>query len=154
MTSPDVLDVASDLRLTLGGLIRRLRTIRSPDDPSVPETSVLARLDREGPTTAADLARSEQVTPQSMGATITGLLGRELIARQPDPDDGRRVLVHLTPAGCAALTDRRNTRTRALADALGTTLTDDELDTVAAALPLLARAVDALQVPPTPDPRR
>ncbi|MGW0035176.1 hypothetical protein [Gordonia sp. NPDC003376] len=67
MASPDVLDVASDLRLTLGGLIRRLRTIRSPDDPSVPETSVLARLDREGPTTAADLARSEQVTPQSMG---------------------------------------------------------------------------------------
>ncbi|MGV9712595.1 MarR family winged helix-turn-helix transcriptional regulator [Gordonia sp. NPDC003424] len=144
MADPDVLDVASHLRVTIGSLVRRLRQHRGQDDPSVPETSVLARLDRCGPTTSAELARREQVTPQSMGVTIAGLLERGYLDRAPDPSDGRRVLVSLSEAGSAALSDRRNHRTRAIADAMSETLTDDEIAAVATALPLLDRLANAL----------
>lgn len=140
MTSPDAYAVAAGLRITVGTLVRRLRTHRDPDDPSVPETAVLARLDRVGPSTAAELARCEQVTPQSMGVTVSGLLERGLVDRAPDPSDGRRMVLTLSPAGAATLTDRRNHRTRALIDAMtAAALTDDEIATVAAALPILDR---------------
>ncbi|MEP9395713.1 MarR family transcriptional regulator [Gordonia sp. VNQ95] len=144
MANDVVIDVASDLRITLGALIRRLRLHRSPDDPTVPETAVLARLDREGTATSADLARQEQISPQSMGATIATLLDRGLITRAPDPNDGRRAVLCLNDIGRAALCDRRDHRTRALATAMAEVLTEDEVSAIGAALPLLARLADAL----------
>lgn len=144
MRSTQVADVATDLRIVIGGLLRRLRQHRDPGDPTVPEMTVLARLDRDGPTTSAELARREQISPQSMGATIATLCERGLLAREPDPTDGRRITLRPTPAGKRILTDRRNQRSRILAEAISTTLTDDEVATLARALPLLSRVVDAL----------
>ncbi|WAC56217.1 MarR family winged helix-turn-helix transcriptional regulator [Gordonia sp. SL306] len=140
----DVLDVASELRITVGSLVRRLRQHRGPDDPSVPETTVLARLDRDGSCSAADLARHGHVSPQSMGVTIAGLQERGLIARTPDPTDGRRILLSLTAAGGEALTDRRNHSTRSIAEAMSATLTAAEIAAVSDALPLLDRLRGAL----------
>jgi DNA-binding MarR family transcriptional regulator len=57
----------------------------------VPETSALARLDRNGAATSSELARVEQISPQSMGATMSALEARGLVARDPDARDGRRV---------------------------------------------------------------
>ncbi|MCM3897363.1 hypothetical protein ND991_19335 [Gordonia sputi] len=65
--------MAAEFRIILGSLLRRLRQHRATDDPSAPETAVLARLEREGPATAAQLARRENVSPQSMGVTVSGL---------------------------------------------------------------------------------
>lgn len=79
-----------------------------------------------------------------MGATIATLCERGLLAREPDPTDGRRITLRPTPAGKRILTDRRNQRSRVLAEAISTTLTDDEVATLARALPLLSRVVDAL----------
>jgi len=56
-----------------------------------------------GPTTATALAKQEQISPQSMGETLAILEQRGLIARVPDPDDGRRVILSLTDAGRAAV---------------------------------------------------
>ena len=52
-----------------------------------------------------------------MGATLAGLETRGLVARQPDPEDGRRVVLSLTEAGHQVLQDKRNARTRLLAEA-------------------------------------
>lgn len=142
--SDDIADVAADLRLALGALLRRLRAVRAPHDPTVPETTVLARLDREGPTTAAELARREQISPQSMGAIIATLLDRGLITRSPDPSDGRRVLLSPSASGRSTLGDRRNARTQAIADALVESFDEDEITTLARALPLLQRLADTL----------
>ncbi|AFA72532.1 transcriptional regulator, MarR family [Gordonia polyisoprenivorans VH2] len=144
MTDDDILDVAAGLRLTLGVLLRRLRAHRNPDDPSVPETTVLARLDRDGESTAAELARREQITPQSMGVTISSLLSGGLVAKAPDPADGRRAVLRLTAKGRAVLGDRRNHRTQAIATAMTSVLDADEIRVVAAALPLLDRVAEAL----------
>ena len=55
-----------------------------PGEPTVPETSALARLDCHGPAASSELARSEQISPQSMGATLSALEARGLVTRDPD----------------------------------------------------------------------
>lgn len=140
----DVEAVAAELRIVTGALIRRLRVHRAPGDPTVGEGRVLARLDREGPATSADLARREQVSPQAMGVTIAGLMERGLLDRAADPSDGRRIMLTLSPAGVEALTDRRHHSSRALADAMSAALSPDEVVAVAEILPLLDRVGDAL----------
>src|SRR5919199_2073026 len=92
--------VASELRVVLGQLVRRLR---AEHGFPLSHGTVLGRLDREGPQSVSDLAAKERVRPQSMAQTVTDLESDGYVARSPDPDDGRRALVALTRAGRAAL---------------------------------------------------
>src|SRR5271166_3428595 len=94
----DVNEVAGALRVALGLLTRRLRQLKAEGELTLPESSALARLDRGGPATSSDLARREQISPQSMGATLAALEARGLVRRQPDPDDGRRAVLSITAA--------------------------------------------------------
>jgi DNA-binding MarR family transcriptional regulator len=101
----DASKTASDLRLVLGQLVRRLRA-----EHAFPlhHGAVLGRLDREGPQSVSDLATAERVRPQSMAQTVAELEADGLVARSPDPDDRRRALVAMTDAGRDALeADRR-----------------------------------------------
>jgi DNA-binding MarR family transcriptional regulator len=97
--------------------------VQAEGELTLPETSALARLDRGGPTTSAALARLEQISPQSMGATLGALEARGLVERRPDPGDGRRVVLSFTEAGLEALRNRRDERTEQLARALATGFT-------------------------------
>src|SRR5580692_2687647 len=120
---PDVQEVAGALRVSIGMLLRRLRQTRTDGELTLPESSALTRLDRGGPATASALAKLEQISPQSMGATLAGLEARGLVQRAGDPADGRRVILSITERGLALLWSRRNARTehlaRALADGFG-----------------------------------
>src|ERR1700735_3497804 len=78
----DTGEVALARRVSIGLLLRRLRQTRAEGGLTVPETSALARLDRSGPATSSALARLEQISPQSMGATLAGL-GDSGVARGP-----------------------------------------------------------------------
>jgi DNA-binding MarR family transcriptional regulator len=138
-TDLDVDDVARALIVGIGLLRRRLRQVQVEGDLTLPESAALARLDRGGPATASALARREQISPQSMGATLAALEARGLVGRRPDPGDGRRVVLSVTPAGLQTLRDRRNTRTLALAQALSDGFTRPELAQLMAAAPLLER---------------
>ena len=71
-TDPEIERVAAALRVSVGLLVRRLRQ-QAEGELTLPETSALARLDRGGPTTATELAKLEQISPQSMGATLDAL---------------------------------------------------------------------------------
>ena len=143
-SEPDVEQVAGALRVSIGLLRRRLRQAQAASDLTLPETSALARLDRGGPTTASALAALEQISPQSLGATIARLEARQLVARRPDPDDGRRSVVSITEAGLVALGDRRNARTEQLAQALSSGFTPDELRQLMAAVPLIERLAQSI----------
>jgi hypothetical protein len=68
----DVAQVAGALRMSMGLLVRRLRQMKAEGELTLPESSALARLDRGGPATSATLAKLEQISPQSMGATLAG----------------------------------------------------------------------------------
>jgi DNA-binding MarR family transcriptional regulator len=141
---PDADDVAAALRVSIGLLLRRLRQVPAEGELTLPESSALARLDRGGPTTATALARLEQISPQSMGATLSALEQRGLVERRPDPGDGRRAVISLTGAGLQALRNKRNARTHLMARALSAGFTPSELSQLVAAAPLLERLAQSI----------
>ncbi len=141
---PDVNDVAAALRVSVGLLHRRMRQVRPEGELTLPETSALARLDRGGPATPGALAKQEQISPQSMGATLAALEARGLVARRADPGDGRRAVMSLTAAGRQVLQDKRAARTQQLARALSAGFTPAELGQLMAATPLLERLAQSL----------
>jgi DNA-binding MarR family transcriptional regulator len=142
--TPDVRETASALRTSMSVLVRRLRQLPGPSGLTTPEASALAKLDRCGPTSASDLARAEQISPQSMSATLAALETKACIARTPDPADGRRALVTMTARGRTALRHRRDERTAGLAKALADRLDPAELDTLRRAVPLIERVAQGL----------
>ena len=141
---PGVDQVATALHVSTGLLLRRLRQLKAEGELTLPESAALARLNRGGPTTAGALARLEQISPQSMGATLAGLEARGLVERRPDPADGRRIVLSLSAAGQRMVSDRRSARTRQLAAALATGFTGTELEQLMTAAPLLERLADSI----------
>jgi DNA-binding MarR family transcriptional regulator len=136
--------VAGALLVSVGLLRRRLRQVPMAGELTLPQASALARLDRKGPTTASSLAKIEQISPQSMGATLASLEARGLIGRHADPSDGRRVVLSVTPAGLDVLRHRRDTRTAHLAQALSSGFTAAELGLLMAVAPLLERLAQSI----------
>lgn len=135
-------ETAAALRLALSLLVRHMRQAPpggAREELTLPQRAALARLDHHGPTAPAELARLEQISPQSMGATLADLEATALVARRPDPTDGRRVLMFITAAGRRRLSERRTARARQMAAALSAEFTRDELATLAKAAPLLER---------------
>jgi DNA-binding MarR family transcriptional regulator len=132
--------VASDLRVVIGQLVRRLRAEhRFP----LMHGSVLGRLDREGPQSASDLATKERVRPQSMAQTVADLEADGYVARRPDPADGRRAVVELTSAGRERLEHERRQREGWLAEAMAERLSAREQRVLAEAVELLRRLAES-----------
>lgn len=120
-------------------ITRRVRQLQAPGDLPLPERAALGRLDRGGPTSAADLARIEQISPQAMGVTLATLQSRGFVQRTRDPRDARRHIMSITAAGSEILQHKRDARVRHFAEILKEQFSADELHTLAAALPLLER---------------
>ena len=136
----DIAPLAADLRVAVGQLIRRLRTERNLFPLN--QASVLGRLDREGLRSVADLAQAERVRPQSMAQTVGDLEADALVERRPDPDDRRRALVSLTPAGRARIEEDRRVREGWLVKALEE-LPESDRETIERAVEILGRLADA-----------
>lgn len=140
--------LAAELRVSVGLLSRRLKAHQAAEAgsggmPSLPELSALVRLDRGGPATNADLAKIEQISPQSMSATLAGLEKRGLIVRTADPNDGRRVVLSLTAEGRHTIEAKRAVRTQQIAAALAR-LDEQDLVALRAAIPALERLAENL----------
>ncbi|WP_329047632.1 MarR family transcriptional regulator [Amycolatopsis sp. NBC_01488] len=144
VTDEELLQASADLRVALGRLIRRLRKGYVVGELTLPERSVLSRLDREGAATPGCLADLERVKPQAMGVTLAGLVDRGLVGRRKDDSDGRKVLMSVTEAGVRLLTDRRSQTTRQMATALAEKFTVAEQRKLVAAIPLIERLADEL----------
>jgi len=140
--SLDAADLASRLRVSVWRLARRMR---QASDPGITPTmhAALFAVEQRGPVTAGKLAAHEQVTKPTMTRTIGVLVDHGLIARTPDPLDGRVTWLQITPAGTKLL---QRTRRR----------TDEYLASRVRALPdrdreILARAaaiIEGLAEPP------
>lgn len=137
---PNSHDTAAALLEGLGLLLRRMRQIPvGPGEPSGPERTALARLDRGGPATSAELARREQISPQSMGATLAALQARGLVEVAADPEDGRRKVHSVSPDGLQVLRDKRSARRDLVTRVLDAEFDRTELAQLATAAPLLLR---------------
>ncbi|MGH3638581.1 MAG: MarR family winged helix-turn-helix transcriptional regulator [Mycobacterium sp.] len=141
---PDRDRAARALFVSMGLVRRQLRASASPGEVTFPEVAALTRLERGGPATSAELARLEQISPQSMGATLAGLEERGLVARSADPADGRRVVMSVTDAGLQMVGRRRDARVEQIAAALDG-FTKTELQQILIAAPLIQRLADGLR---------
>ncbi|WP_196319683.1 MarR family winged helix-turn-helix transcriptional regulator [Burkholderia cepacia] len=133
--------VAADLTLAVGQLIRRLRSEVESEGFGMSQTSALARLEQQGPMTTADLARAEAMKPQSMKAILASLEEEGLVEREPHPTDGRQILFMLTAAGLDARRKRSAAKHKWLGAAIQK-LDPEDIDTLAAAIPLIRRIGD------------
>jgi DNA-binding MarR family transcriptional regulator len=132
----------AELSLAIGQLIRRLRMETNPDELSWSQTTTLARLDKAGAMTTADLASAEFVKPQSMGTTLADLEQAGLVQRRPHPTDGRQVLFELTAEGTEARRQRNIAKREWLLAAMAK-LDPAEQRTLLAAAALLKRLAES-----------
>ncbi len=131
--------LASELRLSVARLSRRLRAEREPDNPlSVGSLSALGVIFREGECTIGALAAHERVQPPSMTRTVNCLVEDGYLTRRPHDTDGRQVLVALTDTGREILLADRRRRTAWLAQRLRE-LTPEERALLREAAPLIQR---------------
>lgn len=143
MAKNDLEAIASELALGVSLLRRRLRQLPSPGEATIPQMAVLVRLQRGGPATNAELAKVEQISPQSMQATLKELEAKGMVARSADPRDGRRVVLALTPVGEKAIAAKRAVRAQQLAAGMAD-LSDSDVAALRAAAPVLERLAQLL----------
>lgn len=142
MSRKTIEDQTNEFLESLGVVIRRARAASGALGLSLTESAVIGQLSRTGPATSAELARAASMRPQSMGATVAALEQQGLIARTPDPADGRRMLVALTPKGVAIRKSTRDAKRTWLVDAISRLDRHDQ-QALFAAGQILARLVDS-----------
>ncbi|WP_432186549.1 MarR family winged helix-turn-helix transcriptional regulator [Streptomyces sp. Tue6028] len=130
---------AGDLRVAFSRLRRRIREVAETYDLTPSQLSALTLLSKSGAATASGLAAAEGVRPQSIAATLAVLDERGLIARNPDPGDGRRQVITLTDTGRDRVEGTRQAREEWLARAFQDHCTEAERQTVIEAMALLDR---------------
>jgi DNA-binding MarR family transcriptional regulator len=135
-------EAAKAVRRAVVSLGRQLRAERTPGGLASVELSVLGHLNRRGPLTPGDLAASDRIQPQSLTRTLTTLEAEGLVLRQPDPADGRRSLLAITPDGAEALHREMDQRDQWLAAAMAQKLTSTETELLRLAGALLERLAD------------
>jgi DNA-binding MarR family transcriptional regulator len=134
----------ADLSFVLEDFTRMSIRLPSVQRLSFTTMSVLHTLARGGPQRLSELTANEQVTQPAITQLVTKLERDGLVERQPDPSDGRAVLVHITTAGAAIVDGRRAERMAHLVELINQ-LTPAERAAIAAALPALARVIQLHQ---------
>ncbi|MFF8910737.1 MarR family winged helix-turn-helix transcriptional regulator [Streptomyces olivaceoviridis] len=138
----DSLLLATDLRIVLSRLVRRLREQSTVGDLTKSQEAVLLRLERDGSTTTTELARAEGMRPQSMAQVVQALEEAGLVAGSADPSDGRRTLLALTDTAREHFRTGRLAKDDWLTRAILHSLTPEEADLLAASVPALRRLAD------------
>jgi DNA-binding MarR family transcriptional regulator len=134
--------LAAELRVLITKLRRRMREQADARDLTPSQVAVMHRLEQEGAATVSALARAEGVRPQSMGATVATLEAAGLVAGQPDPKDGRQVILSLTEVCRQWLSHNRAAREDWLTRSLQAKLSREEQAVLASGVELLKRLVD------------
>jgi DNA-binding MarR family transcriptional regulator len=140
------LTLAADVRVLFGKLKRRLRDEGGSAELTPSQASALGQLEKLGPSTVTELAQAEGVRPQSMGATIAALETTGFIVGAPDPTDGRRTILSLSPMAVEKFTANRMAREGWLFHAIQENLTPQEQRDLAIGVAVLNKLVES----PTP----
>jgi DNA-binding MarR family transcriptional regulator len=131
--------LASQLRVSVMRLARRLRNERDPDNPlGVGAISVLGVLLRHGEQTDGQLAAHVRVQPPSMTRTVAALVDDGYAVRRPSDTDGRSTIVEISEKGRQTLLADRRRRDAWLARQLKD-LTPDERELLRQVAPLIER---------------
>jgi DNA-binding MarR family transcriptional regulator len=137
--TPEATEIASELRVSLFRLMRRLRTEHPAGAGSFAQMGVIFRIHRHGPSTLSALAAADGITPQSMARTVGELVDNGMLLREPDPSDGRQILLSLTDKAEQMLLDFQSQRDGWLAVAMLARLSSEEREVLRVASRLLDR---------------
>lgn len=140
----DVTDLGSRLRLAMARLVRRARQEATTEEMTPSMLSAVAVVAALGSPTLGELAAAERVTPPTVTKIVARLEDAGLVVREQDPDDRRIARVRLTGAGRRFL-DRTRSRASAYMARRLKTLSDEEREVLAAAVPILERLVEEEQ---------
>jgi len=141
VTRHETPDLAAQLQVRLGRLVRALRKEAGPTDLGAGGISALAMLMKSGPMRASALAEAEGIAPASITRVVNTLESYEFVRRAPDPSDGRAQLVEVTDRGREVLQAGHSAKVDALRARLAA-LTPAERDAIEAALPVLEKLAD------------
>jgi DNA-binding MarR family transcriptional regulator len=140
--SRKTLDIdVTDFVQAIGLLLRRARAAAASYELSWTDTAVLNYLARVGPATTADLARWQNMKPQSMRTIIAALEEMGMVERKPHATDRRQVNLELTAKGAAAQKNVREAKRTWLAHAIAQ-LDEKERETLFAAGEIMKRLVE------------
>lgn len=114
-----------------------MRTQRAIDSMSDGQMAVLAGLSAHGPHTLGELADRERVSAPAMNRTVNCLQKPGYVARSADENDGRKVVITLTPEGRAVVEETARRRNAWVEEALAELTAEDRRT--------LGRAAEILQ---------
>lgn len=122
---------------------RRLRNESASSSPfTFSEETVLAQLLAQPRQTGAELARFQQITPQSMNVIVKSLLARGYLASGKNLLDKRRKELYLTDQGTRIITSIQAEREEWLMGRVAEVLSEEEIQVLVKALPVLRTMVD------------
>jgi DNA-binding MarR family transcriptional regulator len=130
--------LASQLRMSVVRLARRLRREGTDESLTPSQLAALASLDHHSEMTLGELAAHEHVQPPSMHRIVGSLEQAGLVSRTPDPTDGRQVLLSPTAEGRRLLGADRARRDAWLCQRLKA-LTEEDRAALRAAAEILER---------------
>jgi DNA-binding MarR family transcriptional regulator len=144
--------LAMELALAMSRLRSRLRNEQAAvtTGRNMSQLSVLGRISDMGPVAASALAQAEHVRQQSISETVAALRKDGLVRGDPDPSDGRKTLLTLTPAGKELVESIVESRGSWLARAIEQQASEPERELLAAATAVLSRLADCQLETPTP----
>jgi DNA-binding MarR family transcriptional regulator len=114
----DPADLAERLYVAVQHAGKRLRILDDELGLSPVRFSVMGALAFHPPMTVGELARFEHVRSPSMTRLLRDMERDGLVRREPDPHDGRRTLVVLTPRGREVVDRARGRKIALFAEAL------------------------------------
>lgn len=133
--------LASQLRLAVVRLNRRLRAQHPHTSVSLTQLSAMSTLHKCGALTPGRLAAKEGVQPPSMTRVIAALEGLGYVERQAHPTDGRQAIVELTEHGRGYVEATISAREAWLDERLAQ-LSADERETLSEAAEIIERMAE------------
>jgi DNA-binding MarR family transcriptional regulator len=139
----EALDLVAKSLLARTSLLTRLLMRSGSRQLTRTELGLLSTLAQQ-PRRITQLAETEALTQPAISKLVDKLADRDLVERGRARDDGRVVLVSISPEGLSLLESVR-TQTRALLRQVAAELSDDDLGALVTAGEVLERLIRALQ---------
>ncbi len=140
---PRLLDLAQEFRESLRLGVYMFRRLDPEGDLTAAQLSLLSMISAGG-LRVGEIAKNLGIKVPSATEQIIKLERAGLVTREQDPDDSRAVQVVITEAGTAAVASANQRRNAMVAELLQD-LSQDEIEHLAAALPVIAKLNSSFQ---------
>lgn len=134
--------------LSVVARINRMATQRVRLPLGVAQARLLSTIEDQGATRISDLAALDHSSQPTMTTQVRRLEDAGLVSRTVDPEDGRAVLIEITPKGVATLRQVRVDRGAAI-DPYLERLSEEDRRTLGDAVVVLRRLLEGAAAPNT-----